>query len=396
MRRLSTGFLAIVLAMMLTGCLDMLEGDDGKRGPQGIIGETGAKGDKGDKGDTGDDGAKGDKGDTGATGATGAKGDTGSTGATGPKGDTGSTGATGPKGDTGPAGPQGDKGDTGATGATGAKGDKGDTGPKGDTGETGAAAEKGEKGDTGPKGDTGETGPSGPQGPKGEKGDTGATGATGPQGPKGDTGDKGDTGNDGVTPTVPDEDEDEQVVPPVDPPAETPAERIARLQREADEHNRRIAGNAPDVFSNPTAWGPWMNVPEPLRERIRAIPSVTSIAASHTAMTSNPTLTGDATWRGSITGVMSPNYEGVYTNPEIVFTYSHANRRDSHARLSAEIDYELVDSGGAKHASDIWSVLEFRDGAVDKDGLKARFYDNGAAIIGSVHRPKVIGTFKAE
>ena len=62
----------------------------------------------------GEDGQKGEKGDTGATGPQGLQG------IQGPKGDTGEQGITGPKGDTGATGPQG------IQGIQGPKGDKGD------------------------------------------------------------------------------------------------------------------------------------------------------------------------------------------------------------------------------------------------------------------------------
>ena len=174
----------------------------------------------------GEDGPKGDKGDRGAIGPQGLQGIQGVQGETGLTGPQGPQGIQGIQGEQGIQGPKGDKGDDGypfliykqyddisefnasdfpeiglmfmvmvedidpedpshslgypvyrytgsgtppyslvvhlgTQGIKGDKGDKGDTGaqgPKGDTGEQGAKGEKGEKGDTGAQGIQGEQG----------------------------------------------------------------------------------------------------------------------------------------------------------------------------------------------------------------------------------------------
>ncbi|MDG1278188.1 MAG: FISUMP domain-containing protein [Algoriphagus sp.] len=193
--------------------IELLRGEQGEAGPQGIQGEVGPQGLKGDKGDTGAQGIQGEigsqgiKGEAGPQGIQGEVGLQGNTGAQGIQGIKGDQGIQGDKGDTGAQGIQGlkgDQGDTGAQGIQGLKGDQGNTGAQGIQGEVGPQGLKGDKGDTGAQGiqgDKGATGAQGVQGIAGPKGDTGAQGIQGVAGPKGDQGpqgEKGATGEEGL------------------------------------------------------------------------------------------------------------------------------------------------------------------------------------------------------
>ena len=124
-------------------------GPQGLTGPQGIHGATGATGPQGETGPQGIQGATGAIGPQGLTGATGAQGIQGATGATGPQGETGPQGIQGATGATGPQGIQG------ATGAQGIQGIRGATGPQGLIGLTGATGQQGLIGLTGAQGISG-------------------------------------------------------------------------------------------------------------------------------------------------------------------------------------------------------------------------------------------------
>jgi hypothetical protein len=178
-----------------------LQGNTGAQGIQGIKGDQGIQGDKGDTGAQGVQGLTGDQGDTGAQGIQGEVGPQGNTGAQGAQGIKGDQGIQGDKGDTGAQGIQGlkgDQGDTGAQGIQGLKGDKGDTGAQGIQGIAGPKGDTGAQGIQGLKGDQGDTGAQGIQGIKGDQGIQGETGATGPMGPQGPAGLAGADGVDGL------------------------------------------------------------------------------------------------------------------------------------------------------------------------------------------------------
>ncbi|QSX06105.1 hypothetical protein JYG23_01160 [Sedimentibacter sp. zth1] len=107
----------------------------------GEKGETGQQGIKGEKGDIGDQGPKGE------SGSQGLQGETGETGQQGIKGEKGDVGEQGPKGETGSQGPQGEKGETGQQGIKGEKGDVGEQGPKGEIGLQGLQGPQGAQGE---------------------------------------------------------------------------------------------------------------------------------------------------------------------------------------------------------------------------------------------------------
>jgi hypothetical protein len=174
--------------------IELLRGEQGEAGPQGIQGEVGPQGLKGDKGDTGAQGIQGEIGSQGIKGEAGPQGIQGEVGLQGNTGAQGVQGLTGDQGDTGAQGIQGEVGPQGNTGAQGAQGIKGDQGIQGDKGDTGAQGIQGIKGDQGIQGETGATGPTGPQGLVGNDGAQGLQGETGVAGPKGDQGDVGPAG----------------------------------------------------------------------------------------------------------------------------------------------------------------------------------------------------------
>lgn len=94
-----------IISLLLVVCLtlsvvsalkvDIVKGDKGDRGEQGIQGEKGEQGIQGLRGEKGDQGIQGERGKQGLTGAKGEKGDTGAQGA---KGDTGAQGEKGEDG----------------------------------------------------------------------------------------------------------------------------------------------------------------------------------------------------------------------------------------------------------------------------------------------------------
>ena len=110
---------------------DLLKGERGNKGDQGVIGSTGDIGLRGIDGAIGLKGADGPIGPQGRQGFLGDRGEQGDQGLTGERGDRGPVGPVGPKGDKGPVGPKGDRGNVGEPG------DKGETGPQGSTGPTG-------------------------------------------------------------------------------------------------------------------------------------------------------------------------------------------------------------------------------------------------------------------
>lgn len=108
--------------------------------PQVILGERGPAGVQGIQGRTGPPGETGPRGPLGPRGGEGDPGSDGTAGADGKPGSDGAAGATGPQGEQGPAGVHGDQG---ATGPAGAKGETGDAGPQGATGPPGPACPDG-------------------------------------------------------------------------------------------------------------------------------------------------------------------------------------------------------------------------------------------------------------
>lgn len=96
-----------LVAVLVIGCGEPV---DGEQGPKGDPGEQGLKGDpgaQGDQGPPGMTGAQGPQGEQGPIGVQGAQGIPGATGPEGEPGPTGPAGQQGPQGQPGPAGSQG-------------------------------------------------------------------------------------------------------------------------------------------------------------------------------------------------------------------------------------------------------------------------------------------------
>lgn len=90
-----------------TKTVNVMDGKEGPRGPQGVAGPQGPAGERGEQGLQGERGLQGLTGERGPQGEVGPAGPRGETGLTGPRGETGSTGETGP---VGPAGKDGTNG----------------------------------------------------------------------------------------------------------------------------------------------------------------------------------------------------------------------------------------------------------------------------------------------
>lgn len=202
-RVLSTGLIALVLAVMPTAAHAVIPGPEAPRGqitrnvPAGmygpLLGDVAL--DSSGTQQLGDvTGSTGSTGPQGATGSTGSTGPQGATGATGPQGGAGSDGVDGARGQDGAPGVDGADGQDGTDGAQGSAGPQGEAGADGVDGADGADGADGVDGAQGPAGLQGEQGEQGVQGAAGADGVDGAQGPAGPAGPQGEQGIQGETG----------------------------------------------------------------------------------------------------------------------------------------------------------------------------------------------------------
>ena len=64
------------------------------------------------------------------------------------------------------------------------------------------------------------------------------------------------------------------------------------------------------------------------------------------------------------------------------------------ANLSAEITY-LID-GKRRSTLDLWNSIELKgNGSFNHDGLIGEFYGEHDVVIGTVNRPRIVGTYSA-
>ena len=108
-------------------------------------------------------------------------------------------------------------------------------------------------------------------------------------------------------------------------------------------------------------------------------------------ITEDPTVT--ANWQGKVKGTIYYGAQARLTEPMIKLTFIQA-QSPRKANLSAEITY-LID-GKRRSTLDLWNSIELKgNGSFNHDGLIGEFYGEHDVVIGTVNRPRIVGTYSA-
>ena len=108
-------------------------------------------------------------------------------------------------------------------------------------------------------------------------------------------------------------------------------------------------------------------------------------------ITEDPTVT--ANWQGKVKGTIYYGAQARLTEPMIKLTFIQA-QSPRKANLSAEITY-LID-GKRRSALDLWNTIDLKgNGSFNHDGLIGEFYGEHDVVIGTVNRPRIVGTYSA-
>lgn len=188
--------------------------------------------------------------------------------------------------------------------------------------------------------------------------------------------------------------------------------------------NRLHELSSPPSWMGNDPWGPWDDLPFDMRRSIhRGIPSlndlvVTSYENSSSYMTAsaggaenvlnsgrlnnwaarNPN--ASATWTGKVRGIINPKHTR-WSDPRIAFRYTFSTEK-AVAGISYAVDHG--NNVSKRYTLDTWSNLDFSESEFStwSGDLTGKFYDKApenvpnAYIIGTVSRPHIVGTYRAQ
>ncbi|MYH03142.1 MAG: hypothetical protein F4142_11395 [Nitrospira sp. SB0675_bin_23] len=182
--------------------------------------------------------------------------------------------------------------------------------------------------------------------------------------------------------------------------------------------------SSPPSWMGNDPWGPWNDLPFEMRRSVHhGIPSLNDlVVTSHENSSSYMTASADgagnvldseslrnwaagnpnasATWTGKVRGIINPKHTG-WSDPRISFRYTFSTEK-----AVAGISY-AVDHGNdvsKRYTLDTWSNLDFSESEFStwSGDLTGKFYDKApgnvpnAYIIGTVSRPHIVGTYRAQ
>ncbi len=182
--------------------------------------------------------------------------------------------------------------------------------------------------------------------------------------------------------------------------------------------------SSPPSWMGNDPWGPWDDLPFEMRQSVHyGIPSlndlvVTSGENSSSYMTASAGGAGNvldsgrlrnwaagnsnasATWTGKVRGIINPKHTR-WSDPRIAFRYTFSTEK-AVAGISYAVDHG--NNVSERYTLDTWSNLDFSESefSTGSGDLTGKFYDKApgnvpnAYIIGTVSRPHIVGTYRAQ